>query len=232
MPVSWQAPADPLVQGVDRLVAAVNRQEISPHSDACNADAGPAYRIVLDYPDGARMIIGETAGCRDVQVGSTDRLGGLAIWHTYLALLAKQRAHERPGRLPASSHPTCTTRHHQLPFTPLWDARVLRRARLCVLSEPGPGLALSRADVRLLRHDLLTMAPRSQRRAIRPRGCAPAAHRGYDVVAVDGWGDLVDIRGFCDIYLAVSPETADSGYVRELPATRRMIQRLARAAIH
>src|SRR5689334_15593843 len=49
MPVSWQAPADPLVQGVDRLVAAVNEQEISPHSDACNADAGPAYRIVLDY---------------------------------------------------------------------------------------------------------------------------------------------------------------------------------------
>ena len=97
MPVEWQPPHEPLTHDVAHLVALVNRQQVYPPADGCNADAGPAYRIVLDYPDGARMISGVTAGCRDVRVGASDREGGRTVWRAYFHLLAQQREHARPG---------------------------------------------------------------------------------------------------------------------------------------
>lgn len=229
-PVAWLAPPEPLTEGVAALVAVVNRQGAAPHSGSCNLDAGPAYSIVLDYADGARIITGDTAGCRNVRVGSVDRVGGRTVWHTYLRLLARQRAHIRPGPVPVSRRPTCVTTDHRLPSTPLWDVRVLRRARLCVLATKGPGVAMSRREVRVLRRDVMTAAGRSQWQPMHPRGCGPDVRLGYDVVAVDAWGDVVDIRGYCDVYLAIAAGASRPAYVRELPSTRRMFARLAARA--
>jgi hypothetical protein len=231
--VPWHAPLEPLTRDVDRLVALVNGQEPYPKSDGCFADDGPAYRIVVDYPDGARLIEGDTAGCREVEFGASELTGGPAVWRTYFRLLARQRQHARPGRV-AVARPSCPTRQQPGAFTPLWDARMITAARFCpprTAQHPQvpAGSAFSARDLRRLRHDMLTSSDRRQQRPVIPSSCHGLLQHGYDVVAVDRWGDHIDMRGYCDVYPMVIPGTSRSAYVRELPATRAMLERLARS---
>jgi hypothetical protein len=229
MPVAWQAPADPLTRGVGRLVSLVNRRLASPQGDACNADAGPAYRIVLDYPDGARTINGETAGCREVRVGGTERLGGRRVWNSYFRLLARQREHARPRQV-SSTPLLCPTGQDRVPFAPLAEVGTLTRARFCLSSKDQRGETMTRRDLRILRHDAATSAGRRQRSPLRPSRCSRTLRFGYEIVGVDRWGDTVDLHAYCQAYPFTVPGTFRTVDVRELPATRRMFERLARAA--
>jgi hypothetical protein len=231
-PVAWRAPDDVLTRHVDHLVAFVNRRPVHPTTEFCNTDAGPAYRIVLDYPDGARVITGDRAGCRDVRVGTDDREGGRGVWHTFFTLLARQREHSKPGRAPRAQL-SCPTPRHPGSFTPLWDG-TLTSARFCpsrTAQHPRAthGIPMSGRDLAVLRHDLATSADRRQRHPLRPGRCRGGLHVGYDVVAVDRWSDVIDIRGACSVYLVVVPGTDRVAYVRALPATVRMLARLAEA---
>jgi hypothetical protein len=231
MPVAWQPPPEPLVHGVARLVALVDRQRDYPHTDGCNADAGPAYRIVFDYPDGARMISGDTAGCRAVRLGSHDRLGGRAVWRGYFRLLATQRQHSRPGRVP-DRRIHCPTRQDPAAFTPLWETGTLTRARFCLSSVDERGLTMTQRDLRILSHDAATSATRRQASPVRPNTCTRRLQFGYQVVGVDRWGDTVDLHAYCHVYQMVVPGTFRMVDVRELPETGAMFERLAATALH
>jgi hypothetical protein len=227
----WRAPREPLTRDVERLVALVNSQPRSPRGDGCLAEAGPEYRIVLDYPDGARLLNGDFAGCRDLQVGASHRVGGRTVWQAYFRLLARQRALSSPDGM-GDTRPFCPSHGRPVPSTPIWDARTITRARFCLprtRRAPGvsDGVRMSGRDLRLLRHDMLSSAARRQRPPIRPDLCDRHLGLGYDVVAVDRWGDLVDIRGYCEVYPMVIPGSSRSAYVRELRATHQMFERLA-----
>lgn len=229
MPVEWQPPHEPLTHDVARLVALVNRQQFYPPADGCNADAGPAYRIVLDYPDGARIVSGVTAGCRDVRVGASDREGGRTVWRAYFHLLAQQREHARPGQVPTRPI-SCPTRRHPVPFTPLAEVGSLGRARLCLSSDDPQGVTMTSRDLRILRHDVRTSAGRRQASSVHPVTCSRSLRFGYEIVGIDRWGDTVDVRAYCRVYPMAVPGTFRTAYVRELPVTAAMFERLVGAA--
>ena len=229
MPVEWRPPHEPLTRDVAHLVALVNRQQVYPPSRGCNDDAGPAYRIVLDYPDGTRMIDGVTAGCRDVRVGASRRTGGRTVWRGYFHLLARQREHARPGHVPTQPI-SCPTRRHPVPFTPLAEVGSLSRARLCLSLADSRGVTMTDRDLRILRHDVRTSAGRRQASSLHPVTCSRALRFGYVVVGVDRWGDTIDARAYCRVYPMVVPGTFRTAYVRELPKTAAMFERLVDTA--
>jgi hypothetical protein len=133
-----------------------------------------------------------------------------------------------------ATRPSCPTRQQPGAFTPLWDARTIIAARFCLPRtrrdpQVSAGIALSAHALRILRHDMLTSADRRQRRPVTAVHCDRHLGLGYDVIAVDRWGDLIDMRSHCEVYPMVVPGTARAVNVRELPTTRAMFERLAGA---
>lgn len=230
MPVEWQPPREPLTRGVTGLVALVNRQQVYPSTEGCNDDAGPAYRILLDYPDGTRIISGDTAGCREVRVGRHDKEGGRKVWRAYFRLLSRQREHARPHHV-SSTPVLCPTGQDRVAFTPLAEVGTLTHARFCLSSKDPRGTTMTSRDLTILRHDVATSKGRRQSSPIRPNTCSRTLRFGYEVVGVDRWGDTVDVHAYCQAYPLTVPGTFRMTDVRELPATRRMFERLAQAAL-
>jgi hypothetical protein len=228
----WLAPAGRLTRGVRGLVSLVNsRQAHRPQkNEVCNADLGPAYAIVFRYPDGIRTITADTSGCREIVVGSTERAGGRSLFHSYLAALARQRAHTRPPARRVHL-PGCIPDRIP-PFSPVSDPAHLSDARLCP-QRPGSapayvrhGRRLDTAQLAALRHDLASAGqrvfePRPGRHYCR----SPIVQGPLRITAVDRWGDQFVLDISCDIYRYETPHGSRFVMVHLLPATARLLAR-------
>lgn len=90
------APPDALVVDPDTVVRAWNELAVPGAQMACTAELGPAYRMVLEYPDGSVVqLAGEMYGCRPVggRVASTPRPTGGAdqVLDAFATALTAQR---------------------------------------------------------------------------------------------------------------------------------------------
>ena len=126
---------------------------------------------------------------------------------------------------------SCPTRRHPVPFTPLAEVGTLNRARLCLSSADPRGVTMTSRDLRNLRHDVRTSAGRRQASSVHPVTCSRPLRFGYEIVGVDRWGDTVDTRAYCRVYPMAVPGTFRTVYVRELPTTAAMFERLVHAAL-
>lgn len=81
-------PPDALVTNLDGLVDFANSLPTMPSDIACTMEFGPAYTLVLGYPDGStQMVTGELYGCR--QIG--DRMGAQEVLDDFGNRLRAQR---------------------------------------------------------------------------------------------------------------------------------------------
>ncbi|MEO7586988.1 MAG: hypothetical protein ABIS84_03065 [Arachnia sp.] len=92
-------PLEPLVDGVDKIVAFIQSQPTAAADVDCTAEYTLAYRIVLDYGDGARHVVpGALHGCRVIDDGGTLRSGGQGLYDLALDLWGQQRERvDAPG---------------------------------------------------------------------------------------------------------------------------------------
>ena len=229
----WLPPAGVLTRSVGALVHQVNTPRVRPvkKDQVCNADLGPAYGLVFRYPDGSRTIAADTAGCRDIVVGSTQRAGGRPLFHAYLAALARQRTHTNPPTGRRHVGPCIPDRIP--PFSELIAPALLSDARVCRPAHDGAspylrhGRRLDATRLRTFRRDLST----ARRRAIDPRVgahyCrAPTIAGPLRITAMDRWGDTFVVDVVCDLYRVQSPSTGGTLTVPLLPATARMLRPL------
>lgn len=85
-------PLEPLVQGVTDLVEFIRENEVLRDDAECTADAGPDYRIVLDYDDGNRRVAsGGLYGCGVIDDGDRKLTGSPELYGRALELWTKQR---------------------------------------------------------------------------------------------------------------------------------------------
>lgn len=106
------APPEELVTGADRLVEQFNAAEpFEPSTTACTADAGPAYAMILRYPDNTSVTVTSMlAGCRTVG----GKFGGDALVATFAELVEQSRDASQPPT-PAVSEPCAGPRLSWVP---------------------------------------------------------------------------------------------------------------------
>ncbi|GAA2178864.1 hypothetical protein GCM10009785_03230 [Brooklawnia cerclae] len=93
-------PPDALVTGLDDLVEFANGLPRMPGDAACTSEFGPAYTLVVGYPDGSTtMITGELYGCRAI---GGDRTGARELLDDFGNRLRAQRD-AYPQLAPAAS---------------------------------------------------------------------------------------------------------------------------------
>ena len=85
-------PIEPLTTDPDRIVAAVNALPFS-YDRMCTDVGGPAYAVVLDYPDGRRAVVGmDTVNCQIVGwADGRPRTGGGQLAEDVTAMWQQQR---------------------------------------------------------------------------------------------------------------------------------------------
>lgn len=83
-----QAPPDALVTNLDGLIEFANALPIPDGDLACTMEFGPAYTLVVGYPDGStQMITGELYGCRFI----ANRIGAQELLDDFGNRLRAQR---------------------------------------------------------------------------------------------------------------------------------------------
>ena len=223
---AWVAPHEPLTHQVDQLVALVDRQRLEHNPNGvCNLAGGPAWSLLVRYPDGVRRIDGDDGGCNTLFVGPTEKEGARRVYWAFARALLRQRSHQHPPGAVTHAVPPCPS--HQFVFVPTAEPRLLSRGSWCLRDDrtshsDGP---LTQTQLRVLRHDLATLGPRSSRRpdvsACRARGGATGQVSGRDV-----WDDPVRIDFECGYYLYSAPASRHTLFVRMLPATEAMVSAL------
>ena len=108
---AFEVPEDPLVTGVDGLVAAINDQDVTGEPEVCTMDLGPGYRIAFGYDDSSTFVVsGQLYGCHTLVVGSGYRADPEAAQAAFLGLLAEQQREADGGRRASPTSPTCPAR--------------------------------------------------------------------------------------------------------------------------
>lgn len=82
--VGPDGPAEPLIEGVDEVVAMLNGLEVQSQ-DVCTQEYTLAYHVVIDYPDGQRVLRGELHGCQNISDDSTYWQGGAEVLTNLIA---------------------------------------------------------------------------------------------------------------------------------------------------
>ncbi|MGV8845236.1 hypothetical protein [Tessaracoccus sp.] len=148
-------PLEPLIQDVDVIVSFIQELAVTSVNDGCNGDAGPSYRIVLDYAGGSQSVLsGETAGCGSINDGQSIRAGGVELLDVALQLWRTQRdAFTPPGNVInlVNCLPESPVREKR-PMFPLDPSRAVR-GFLCteVVTEDGADGAAGSLDDALVR---------------------------------------------------------------------------------
>lgn len=220
----WTAPNGALTEGVDDLVALVNSRR-PRHFDACNALGGPAWSMVLRYPDGIRTIEGDDGGCGTFFVGPTEEAGAPRVWATFLAALgAQRRAADPPG---STVRPTgCPARLENAPLSVVAQPDRAAAATWCVPHGRRWVSAGRVSEVQL----------RVLRRAFRPpyddtslgghRDCHGLPRTTYGLLSGrDAWGEPFAIPLFCDLSRIFPAGSPRADFVVMTPAMRRLVAR-------
>ncbi len=146
-------PPDALVTDTDRVAEAYNAlEEAHRGSMACTADLGPAYRLVVEYPDGRTVqLTGEQFGCRVVG----GRVGAPKVLAAFVEALRAQRT-TLPAPTPElDPDAVCRSSQSWLPAT-LADTT---RGVLCTgFDQAARGRAIEPDDWAVLRADMLANA--------------------------------------------------------------------------
>jgi hypothetical protein len=223
---AWAAPREALTHHVGRLVSLVNRLHHEGSKGMCNTAGGPAWRLLLRYPDGVRTVAGDNGGCDSLSVGATKRHGADRVYSAFARALLRQRAHQHPPGAVTSDLPSCPM--HGFVFVPTAQARLLSRGSWCLRSgrhwhSDGP---LTRAQLRVLQHDLATSAARSSYRTPDVSACRDSPGASGQIAGRDAWDDPLRIGFQCGFYVFDSATSRHAVYVRMLPATKAMVSSL------
>jgi hypothetical protein len=225
--IAWIPPRGILTTGLDRLVGVVNAQHVhDPASDlGCGGVGAPAWSIVLRYAGGTRTITGDNGGCWDLRVGASERFGSRTVYGAYLREVLRQR-HQQGSPDVVWPPPRCPqdVRTDEA-FSPVADAGRLTSAVLCPADggQSADEIALTRAQVDVLRHDFATAFPRRALRDVDSQCPDEGRQPAGAVIGRDPWGDQVTVLFGCDSYRTVRPGSERYGFARMLPSTALML---------
>ena len=221
----WVAPHGTLTTRLDALVDTVNAQAVHEPSpdEGCGGVGAPAWTLVLRYPAGVREVPGDNGGCWDLLVGPTQREGSREVFRAYVDAMVAQRDAHGPG--PSwRARPECPFRLWARDSPAAQPARATRAITCRAAHRPShwqPVRRLTHAELAAVRHDVATSATRAV--AHPPR---LPCRRTATIAGVDAWGDPFTLYVSCRTYRTQRPGDARSTYVRMLPSTAALVDRL------
>lgn len=234
---AWNAPAEPLTQGVDDLARTLNGLPKTTLGLCPLILPQYAYTLTFQYPDGhIESVYGQWGSCGYISLGSFARASPTTLLRAYLSLLHDQRVAQSPASFfvvplcPQEGLPeglsTVLVDHRSPEFT---SAYVCRYASVGS-SAPTAAGALARRQVQALNADFAMNMTRTD--------AAPPVTNGCDVTrgpvgtllleVADVWGDIVQLSAdYCERVFTVVDREATWYWVPS-PAVATMLDAAVR----
>lgn len=212
----FQPPSDVLVQGVDRMVDAINKLPIQEPQQPCPLDLAPTWGLLFTYEDNTtQYVTGTSAGCGGVMVGSStlgDRAGATLVLDQFLELLKEQRV----GRTPPDIKPislACDAGVSESPGEPQGAQSLFSdfpvpefvAARLCWTvdaDDKGPAAPWTGSSIKTSDLEAVAADMRSNETTNQPGSCASGDSKPrLRIVASTVWGDRHVIDSACGYFI-------------------------------
>ena len=218
-PIELAPPPDALVEDPLAVVAAYHDQEhVDLASMACTADLGPAYRLVVEYPEGQVVTLrGELYGCRVVG----DKTGAQHVLDAFTQALATQRQTQPPPEVDPLAGAACG---HNLGGGS-WIAAAMDdtvAGYRCLADDADPVL-LGADDWATLRDDWAANAHEGPRTGDELADCTQST---ADVLTgVTPWGEGLSLHGLCGVFESWPTRGAEPWVWRPGPAASEVLAR-------
>ena len=185
-------PADALVLDADRVAAAYNaldRAELA--TMICTADMGPAYRLVVEYPDGRTVqLSGEMFGCHVVGT----KVGSHTVLDAFTDALVAQRATLTPPRLVLAADAVCASPSSWVQA----ELADTTQGVLCTGFDAGARGEPIEGDAWQVVLADITANGREVTADDYPNDCASS--EAVTLVGLTPWGEMTSLQRSCDLY--------------------------------
>ncbi|MDQ3112608.1 MAG: hypothetical protein M3Q84_00700 [Actinomycetota bacterium] len=216
---------------VDKIVSIVNGLPVARDKMACTEEAGPAYLMVFQYPDGGTVQVrGDVYGCQLMSFGALERQGADDALSAYLEALQAQRlqadAGDDPDPQEPAAPPPCPDSEAMAPASlmNLWRPDLkLSAVNVCSYAPGGSLVARGRLD------DAQTEDVNVDLRAnSATAGAVPLIYcrARLLLVATNGYGDVIVFSELCGSF--TSSSAADERLWLPSSATLDMLRSVAR----